>query len=290
MGRALYETVPAARRVFDEADAALGFAFSRICVEGPDSELNRTAAAQPALLITSLAHLAALREQDGALPAPQFVAGHSLGEYSALVAAGALPLDQAVRRVRARGEAMQAAGDTAPDGSSMAAVIGADPALLAEVCAANEVDMANFNAPDQTVISGSRSGVAAAVATLKERGVRRIVPLAVSIAAHSRLMRHAADDLAGLLEAADLRAPQVPLIANVSAQAVSDPATIRALLMEQLYSPVRWFESVQFMAGAGVTTFWEIGAGKVLGGLIKRTLPDAGIEHSEIHLAAPSNV
>jgi [acyl-carrier-protein] S-malonyltransferase len=166
----------------------------------------------------------------------------------------------------------------------MAAVLGADDAMLAEVCAACEVDLANFNAPGQTVISGSRSGVARAGALAKERGARRVMPLAVSIASHSRLMRPAAVQMAAILAEVDLLPPQVPLIPNVTAQPATDPAEIRRLLVEQLVSPVRWVESVQFMIGAGVTTFWEIGAGKVLGGLIKRIAPAATMEQSEAYL------
>jgi [acyl-carrier-protein] S-malonyltransferase len=284
MGRALYQELSAVRALYDQADDVLGFALSRLCFEGPEAELNRTANAQPALVVTSLAHLVALRERGVAVPTPQFVAGHSLGEYSALLAAGAWSLAEALRVVRARGEAMQAAGDQSPDGSGMAAVLGADDAMLAEVCAACDVDLANFNAPGQTVISGSRGGVERAGALAKERGARRIMPLAVSIASHSRLMRPAAAQMEGILAAVSLQPPQVPLIPNVTAQPETDPAEIRRLLVEQLVSPVRWVESVQFMTGAGVTTFWEIGAGKVLGGLIKRIAPTATIEQSEAYL------
>jgi [acyl-carrier-protein] S-malonyltransferase len=284
MGRALYEAIPAVRALYDEADAVLGFALSRLCFEGPEAELNRTVNAQPALVVTSLAHLVALRERGVPVPAPQFVAGHSLGEFSALLAAGAWSPAGALRVVRARGEAMQAAGDQSPDGSGMAAVLGAGDAMLAEVCAACDVDLANFNAPGQTVISGSRSGVERAGALAKERGARRVMPLAVSIASHSRLMRPAAAQMEGILAGVALQPPQVPLIPNVTAQPTTNPAEIRRLLVAQLYSPVRWVESVQFMTGAGVTTFWEIGAGKVLGGLIKRIAPSAVVEQSEAYL------
>ncbi|HUS17356.1 MAG TPA: ACP S-malonyltransferase [Chloroflexia bacterium] len=284
MGRQIATDLPAARAIFDEADDTLGESLSRLIFEGPDTELNRTVNAQPALLVTSLAHLAALRARGPAPPDPAYVAGHSLGEYSALVAAGAMPLAAAVRLVRARGKAMQAAGDAADGGSSMAAIIGADDAMLTEVCAACDVDLANFNAPGQTVISGSRAGVERAGALAKERGARRVLPLAVSVASHSRLMRTAADHMAALLADVRLVAPAVPVVANVTAAPTTDPEEIRRLLVEQLYSPVRWVESVQHMAGAGVTTFWEIGAGKVLGGLIKRIAPDAAVEQSESYL------
>ena len=281
MGQALYAALPAVRELYDRADAVLGFPLSRLCFAGPEDELNRTVNAQPALLVTSLAHLMALHDRGLAVHAPLLVAGHSLGEYTALLAAGAWSLTTALQVVRARGEAMQAAGDASGEGSSMAAAIGADPALLAEVCAACEVDLANFNAPGQTVISGSRSAVEHATAQLKERGVRRVVPLAVSIASHSRLMRPAATRLAALLETVEIRPPDMPLVPNVTAEPTRDPAEIRRLLVEQLYSPVRWVESVQYMADAGVTTFLEVGPGRVLGGLIKRIVPGATIEASE---------
>jgi [acyl-carrier-protein] S-malonyltransferase len=284
MGHALYESVPAVRDIYAQADDALGFALSRLCFDGPESDLNRTVNAQPALLVTSFAHLTALRERGAPLPAPRFVAGHSMGEYSALLAADALDLPAAVRLVRARGEAMQAAGDSSAGGSGMAAIIGADDAALAEVCAECGVDLANFNAPGQTVISGARDAVERAGARIKERGARRVVPLAVSIASHSRLMRPAAARMAALLAEAPLRPPAVPLVPNVTARPTTDPAEIRRLLVEQLYSPVRWVESVEYMMAAGVTTFWEIGAGKILGGLIKRIAPAVAVEQSEAYL------
>jgi [acyl-carrier-protein] S-malonyltransferase len=284
MGHALYESVPAVRDIYAQADDALGFALSRLCFDGPESDLNRTVNAQPALLVTSFAHLTALRERGAPLPASRFVAGHSMGEYSALLAADALDLPAAVRLVRARGEAMQAAGDSSAGGSGMAAIIGADDAALAEVCAECGVDLANFNAPGQTVISGARDAVERAGARIKERGARRVVPLAVSIASHSRLMRPAAARMEALLAEAPLRAPSVPLVPNVTARPTTDPAEIRRLLVEQLYSPVRWVESVEYMMAAGVTTFWEIGAGKVLGGLIKRIAPAVTVEQSEAYL------
>ena len=284
MGRALYETLPAVRAIYEQADDALGFALSRLCFDGPEADLNRTVNAQPALLVTSFAHLIALRERGAPLPAPRFVAGHSMGEYSALLAADALDLTAAVRLVRARGEAMQAAGDNSDGGSGMAAVIGADDAALAQVCAECGVDLANFNAPGQTVISGARGAVERAGALIKERGARRVMPLAVSIASHSRLMRPAAARMEALLAAVALRPPSTPLVANVTARPTSDPAEIRRLLVEQLYSPVRWVESVEYIAAAGVTAFWEIGAGKVLGGLIKRIAPGVVVEQSEAYL------
>ncbi len=210
-----------------------------------------------------------------------FVAGHSLGEYSALLAAGAWSLPVALGVVRARAIAMQAAGDAAPGGSSMAAVIGADDAVVADVCEVCGIDLANYNAPGQVVISGSRSGVEQAAAMLKERGARRIVPLAVSVASHSRLMRPAAEAMRDLLPGVDLTPPAPPVVANVTARPVTDPAAIRDLLVAQLYSPVRWVDSVRFMAESGVTTFREIGPGRVLGGLIKRIVPEAAVEQSE---------
>ncbi len=284
MGRKLYEEIPSARLLYDEADDALGFHLSRLVFDGPEADLNLTINAQPALLVTSLAHLAALRERGVNLPTAAFVAGHSLGEYTALAAAGSLSPTDAVRLVRARGVAMQTAGDRAEGGSGMAAVIGTDDAALAEVCAECGVEMANFNAPGQTVISGSKAGVERAGALIKERGARRVLPLAVSIASHSRLMRPAAEQMAALLADVNFGPPTAPLVPNVTARPTTDPAEIRILLVEQLYSPVRWVESVQYMSGAGLTTFWEIGVGKVLSGLIKRIAPNATIENSEAYL------
>jgi len=284
MGRKLYEEIPSARRLYDQADDALSFPLSRLVFDGPEADLNLTVNSQPALLITSLAHLAALRERHVDLPVPAFVAGHSLGEYTALAAAGSLSPTDAVRLVRARGVAMQAAGDRSEGGAGMAAVIGADDAALAEICTECGVDMANFNAPGQTVISGSKAGVERAGTLIKERGARRVLPLAVSIASHSRLMYAAAEQMAALLADVDFLPPTAPLVPNVTARPTTNPIEIRRLLVEQLYSPVRWVESVQYMAGAGVTTFWEIGAGRVLGGLIKRIAPDATIQNSEAYL------
>jgi [acyl-carrier-protein] S-malonyltransferase len=273
---------PVVLDTFKEASDALGYDLWALTQQGPEEQLNQTDKTQPAILTASIALWRLWLAEGGARPA--YVAGHSLGEYSALVAGEAMELGEAVRFVHERGVAMQFAGDGVEGGSSMAAVIGADDAMLAEVCAACGVDLANFNAPGQTVISGPKSAVDDAMAQIKARGGRRIVPLAVSIASHSRLMRPAAGTLAPILAAVDGERPIAPLVPNVTAHPTSDPVEIRRLLLEQLYSPVRWVESIEAMTAAGVTTFWEIGAGKVLAGLIKRIAPDATVENSEAHL------
>jgi len=272
MGRELAETYPAARAVFDAADKILGFALSDLCFNGPKEILDDTLNAQPALLATSIAALRAL-EAGGRLAQPQFVAGHSMGEYSALVAAGALTLADGLRLVRERGRLMKRAGERSP--GRMAAVIGADDRLVEEGCrVAGEVQIANYNAPGQIVISGSMAGVEAATAWFKERGVKRVIPLAVSIAAHSTLMQSAVEELAAVIAATPMVEPRVPLVANLTAQPITALPDIRRELEGQLMGSVRWAESIQYMAAHGVTRFVEIGAGTVLAGLVKRIRPD----------------
>jgi len=278
MGRALAEAFPAARLVFEEVDAALGEALSRTIWDGPEDVLTLTANAQPALMATSLAAMRALESTGLDLAATAaFVAGHSLGEYSALAAAGSLSIADAARLLRIRGEAMQRA---VPAGQgAMAALLGLDldaaqeiarEAAEGDVCAA-----ANDNAPGQVVVSGSREAVARAIEIAKARGAKRAILLPVSAPFHCALMAPAAAAMAEALAAVTVNPPVVPLVCNVLARPITDPAEIRARLVEQVTGAVRWRESVAWMAGAGVDLFVEVGAGAVLTGLAKRIAKDA---------------
>ncbi|MEO8177465.1 MAG: ACP S-malonyltransferase [Deltaproteobacteria bacterium] len=279
MGRALYAASPAARAVFDAADAALGEPFSRLIFEGPAEQLTRTANAQPAILTASLAALAALREAQPALPSPAVAAGHSLGEYSALVAAGALEFQSAVRLVRLRGEAMQRA--VAPGEGAMAAVVGGNATAVEQLCAeverelggAQVVSAANFNAPGQVVIAGHAAAVERAAALAKDRKLK-VIPLKVSAPFHCSLMAPAASALDRALSEIAFGAFQFPVISNVEAAPNSDSSRVRELLVKQVAGAVRWQETLEWMAGHGVETAWEIGPGQVLAGLAKRTTPN----------------
>ncbi|OME89600.1 MULTISPECIES: ACP S-malonyltransferase [Paenibacillus] len=270
MGKDAYDAVPAARDLFLAADDQLGFPLSSIIFNGPDEDLKQTVNTQPALLATSMAYLEAIR---GKGIEPDYVAGHSLGEYSALVCAGVLSFEEAVSIVRARGEYMEAAVPGSQ--GAMAAVLGADREALSELCKritaeGHVVELANMNCPGQIVISGSAQGVASAAERVKEAGGKRAIPLEVSGPFHSTLMKEAADRLAGKLEQAAFNTPSVPVVANVTARSVEDAAAIRGLLVEQVYSPVLWHDSVEWMIAQGVDTFVEIGPGSVLSGLIKK--------------------
>lgn len=271
MGKALAEWSKRARAVFEEADEALGFALSAVCFAGPEEELTRTENAQPAIVTTSIALLEALRECHAELPSPAYAAGHSLGEYSALVAAGALSLSDAVRTVRERGRAMQAA---VPAGAgAMAAIMGATDEQIAQLCveaAGGEVlAPANFNAPGQTVIAGTRAAVDRAVELSKTLKLKAVL-LKVSAPFHCSLMAPAAASVAQSLAASTLNEPRFPVVANVDAHPNSAKDRIADLLVRQVDSPVRWHASVQAVADAGVTRALEIGPGKVLAGLVKR--------------------
>ena len=272
MGRALAEEWPAARAVFDEVDEALGEKLSTLIWEGEQDRLTLTENAQPALMATSIAALRALEAEGLPVTAAAYVAGHSLGEYSALCAAGALSLTDTARLLRLRGRAMQAA---VPVGQgAMAALLGLDFAAATEVAAeAAEGEIcqaANDNDPAQVVVSGHRGAVERAVEIAKARGAKRAILLPVSAPFHCALMQPAAEAMAEALSGVALAAPAVPVVANVRAVAVSDPEEIRRLLVEQVTGSVRWRESVLWMAGAGVDDFWEIGAGKALSGMIRR--------------------
>ncbi len=272
MGRALAETWPAAQAVFDEVDAALGEKLSALIWEGDIETLTLTRNAQPALMATSMAAMRALEAEGVSVTAAAYVAGHSLGEYSALCAAGSLTVADAARLLRVRGEAMQSA---VPVGQgAMAALLGLDFAGATEVAAEaaqGEVCVAaNDNDPAQVVVSGHRGAVERAVEIAKAKGAKRAILLPVSAPFHSPLMQPAAEVMAEALAGVVLKAPAVPLVANVRAAAVSDPEEIRALLVQQVTGSVRWRESVGWMAAAGVTEVWEIGAGKALSGMVRR--------------------
>ena len=282
MGRDIYEASPAARSVFEQAQSVLDFDLKRLCFEGPEEQLNDTHFTQPALVTVSVALLEALRERWGALGlsvAPRYAAGHSLGQYSALVAAGSLDLAEAVLLVRERGRLMKESGAINPGG--MAAIIGLEDAALESVCArAREqgiVYPANFNSPGQIVISGELTALAAAMQMAVADGARRAVQLAVSIAAHSPLMQQAAEQFSDVLGRINLGDARVPVVSNVTAQALTFADDLRIDLARQITRSVRWAQSVQEMLAGGATTFVEVGPGQVLAGLIKRTAKEAQV-------------
>ena len=278
MGQALAQSFPAARGLFDAVDEALGEKLSRLMWEGPEAELTLTRNAQPALMAVSLAALAVLRDEYGAeMIRPAFVAGHSLGEYSALAAAGVFTVADAAKLLRLRGLAMQEA--VPPGQGAMLALLGAEIEAAEKLAAAAAEDdvaqVANDNAPGQVVISGSKAAMDRAVKLAGEFGIRRAVPLPVSAPFHCALMQPAADRMAEALEAATLAAPSVPLISNVTAAPVTDRQEIKNLLVRQVTGVVRWRESVAYMVDQGASTLFEIGAGRVLTGLAKRIRAEA---------------
>jgi [acyl-carrier-protein] S-malonyltransferase len=273
MGRALHAADAEARAVFEEADAVLGYSLSKLCFEGPKEELMLTANAQPAILATSVAALRVLSAR--ASFSPIAVAGHSLGEYSALVAAGAMRLADALRVVHLRGKFMQ---EAVPVGvGAMAAILGLGADDVAAACkeaAGDEVvSPANLNGGGQVVIAGHKSAVERACAAAKARGAKRAIPLPVSAPFHCALMQPAADRLAAELAKIDVAAPTAPVVTNVEAAPNEDPMRVRALLTQQVTAPVRWEESVQRLVGLGVDAAIELGAGNVLAGLVRRIAP-----------------
>lgn len=278
MGKALADSFPCARDVFLEVDAALGQKLSRLMWEGPEADLTLTENAQPALMAVSMAVVRVLEAEYGvASTAAVYVAGHSLGEYSALTAAGTFSLADAARILRLRGRAMQQA---TPIGTgAMAALLGLDLPAAAEVAAEAAQDQicqpANDNAPGQVVVSGHRAAVERAVAIAKSKGARRAVLLPVSAPFHCALMQPAADAMASALAAVTMKAPAPALIANVTAAPLTNPREIRSNLVAQVTATVRWRECVAAMAARGVDVFCELGAGKVLSGLLRRNAPDA---------------
>jgi len=273
MAKDIFDAHPASRALMEKADAILGVPLSRICFNGPEDELRQTKNTQPAIFVHSVALFMAMQEQ------PSMVAGHSLGEYSALVAAGALTFEDALRLVRLRGELMQRSGEENP--GTMAAVVGLSPAVIEEVCreAAHEgiVQPANFNSPGQIVISGSVAGVRKGMELAKSRGAKIVKELVVSGAFHSPLMAGAQEGLKEGLDRTAVRDARIPLYANVTAEPVQNAGEIRTLLYRQLTSPVRWEESVLNMVRDGMTLCTEIGPGKVLQGLIRRIAPQVTV-------------
>jgi [acyl-carrier-protein] S-malonyltransferase len=272
MGRDLAENFPDAKAVFDEVDAALGESLSSLIWEGEQDTLTLTQNAQPALMATSLAAMAALKAEGVGIEAASFVAGHSLGEYSALAASGAISISDTARLLRTRGLAMQ---EAVPVGvGAMAALLGLDFEAVQEIAseaAEGEVcQAANDNDPGQVVVSGHKAAVERAVEIAKARGAKRAVLLPVSAPFHCALMEPAAQAMAEALDGVEVKSPAVPLVANVRASAVSDPGEIKNLLVEQVTGSVRWRESVMFMGAQGVTEMWEIGAGKALSGMVRR--------------------
>jgi [acyl-carrier-protein] S-malonyltransferase len=280
MGRELAESFDVAREAFEEADAALGFSVSGLCFDGPDEELQLTANTQPAILTTSVAAYRVLQLYG---LHPDLVAGHSLGEYSALVAAGGLSLPDAVRLVRRRGELMQ---EAVPVGvGAMAAILGLEAvdvvAACAEAAQGEVCSPANFNAPTQTVIAGAAAAVERAVEAAKARGARRAIMLKVSAPFHCALMTPAQEGMTGPLHGTDFNNLPIPLVNNVDAELVTESYAARDGLIRQISSPVRWTEIIAQLVGQGVTTFVEVGPGKVLSGLVKAIHRDAALFNVE---------
>ncbi len=272
MGQDLYATFPAARAVFTQADEILGIGLSRLCFDGPAESLNDTWNTQPAIFTTSIAALRVLEEQG--MDSPVYVAGHSMGEFSALVAAGALAFEDGLKLVRERGRLMKQAGERNPGG--MAAVLGLERESLEAICAAAReqsgeyVGIANDNCPGQVVISGTTKALKQAMELAEERKAKRVVRLAVSIAAHSPLMGETATEFRRILDTTPFREPHTPLVANATAGPLTEPDDIRDALGQQLTSPVRWNESVRWMIAQGAACFIEVGPKDVLTGLLRR--------------------
>jgi [acyl-carrier-protein] S-malonyltransferase len=270
MGKDLAEKFPAARQIFEEADEALGFSLSELCFNGPAEQLQLTENTQPAILTVSIAALRAAQSEG--FPRAEFVAGHSLGEYSALVAAGALNLGDAIRTVRARGRYMQ---EAVPVGAgAMAAILGADLEMVNAACEqASEGEVcsaANINSPSQVVIAGAAGAIDRAIVILKERGAKRALKLNVSAPFHCAMMKPAQDRLAADLDTIQFSDSEIPVVTNVDARAVRSADLLRDSLVRQVSQPVRWLESVEFLISQGVKTFIEIGPGKVLSGLVRQ--------------------
>lgn len=266
-GLDLYERFPPARQVFERCDEALGYPLSKLCFEGPEEQLRDTANAQPAIMAVSLACLAAALEAGALRRRPAFIAGHSLGEFTALVAAGALELGDAVSLVATRGRLMSEACRRNP--GTMAALVGLNGEALEEVCRLSGVEPCNYNSPAQVVVGGPIAAVEQASALAKERGGRAL-PLSVSGAFHTSLMAPAAEEFAAAVDACPVSDPSIPVVANCTAEPLTTAAAVRDELRQQIIRPVLWHQSVLKMTSTGVTTFIEVGPGKVLSGLIKR--------------------
>jgi len=270
MGRDLYDNFDSAKAIFEQADKVLGFPLSRLCFEGPEDELRLTINAQPALVVISFACLKATHNMPGdSLPPPAFVAGHSLGEYTALAAANVIDFATTVYLARERGRLMHEAGLRRPGG--MVAIIGLDEASLTEVCNETDTRIANFNCPGQLVISGAKENLPKATDLATARGASRIIPLQVSGAFHTPSMQTAVDGMSEIIATLNFQDPTVPVIANTTAQPLTTAEQIKAELLTQLCNSIQWQRSIEYMVNDGVSTFIEIGPGKVLSGLIKRT-------------------
>ena len=267
MGRDLHDGFAAARKVFEQADAALGFALSKVCFEGPEEELRKTVNAQPALVTVSYACLVTARDT-GKLPEAACVAGHSLGEYTALAAAGVLDFNETVKLARERGRLMYEAGLGQP--GTMAAVMGLDQKVLEDVCRETDTVIANINCPGQLTVSGAVDNVARAVELANEKGALRVVPLQVSAAFHSPLMQPAVEGMRELLPTISFRDPTVPVIANTTGEPLTSGEAVRTELLDQLTTTVQWQCTIEFMLSIGVSSVIEIGPGKVLSGLMRR--------------------
>jgi [acyl-carrier-protein] S-malonyltransferase len=267
MGRDLYDNFKPARAIFEQADRALGFPLSRLCFEGPEEELRQTINAQPALVTAAFACLEAAREINK-LPAPAFLAGHSLGEYTALAVAGVFDFTTAVRFARERGRLMHEAGQKRQ--GSMAAIIGLDETKLADICRKSDTIMANINCPGQIVISGAAENVSKAMEMATAAGAGRAIPLQVSGAFHSPLMQPAIEGIIKYINSTNFKKPSIPVIGNVTALPMTTIEMVKTELRNQLTSPVQWQRSIEYMVEQGVSTFIEIGPGKVLAGLVRR--------------------
>jgi len=270
MGKDLYDGFSSAKAVFRQADKAVGFALSELCFEGPENELKKTVNAQPAIVTISLALLAAMRDTYvvKSLPSPSLVAGHSLGEYTALAAAGVVDFASAIFLTRKRGELMHQAGQQNP--GAMAAIIGLEEAVLADICSQTKAKIANINCPGQLVISGREECVNAASTAAEEKGARRIVQLQVSGAFHTESMQPAVEGLAEAIAGITFNDAQIPIVANTSATEITATVDIKNELLNQLCHSVQWQRSMEYMINGGVTSFIEIGPGRVLSGLMRR--------------------
>lgn len=270
MGRDLYDNFHSANLVFNQADETLGFPLSQLCFAGPEDELRQTINLQPAIVTVSFACLEAIREAGGgdALPSPAFVAGHSLGEYTALAAAGVLDFATTVYLARERGRLMHEAGLNQP--GSMAAIIGLDEVLLTEMCTETGVQIANINCPGQLVISGAKDNLSEAMNLAKSRGAYRAIRLSVSGAFHTPLMQSAVDGMAKVIATVSFNQPAIPIIGNTTAQPLTTTEAVKEELLRQLCNCIQWQRSVEYMINNEVSTFIEMGPGKVLTGLIKR--------------------
>jgi [acyl-carrier-protein] S-malonyltransferase len=277
MGRDIYDIFSSARTIFQHADKITGFALSKLIFEGPEDELRQTINAQPAIVTVSLACLAAMKEISGdiGLRTPVFVAGHSLGEYTALSASETLDAETTIYLAKERGRLMQEAGQKNP--GQMAAILGMDEAMLKDICLKTSTVIANYNSPGQLVISGNRENISKAIEMIKTRGPFKAIPLQVSGAFHSPLMQPAVESMAKVLAQINFKTPMIPIIGNVTAQPLSTPDIIKTELLNQLCNGVQWQRSVEYMINNKISTFIEVGPGRVLNGLIKRINKNATV-------------